>query len=106
VTPESKGPFAGDAADYSFNVYRDATLKTRVGTALFTCQYNFSKNAFCDVSFQLKSGTMIANGAFNFDVSHFALDVTGGDGAYSDAGGEVEVSPSADHAQRLIFQLG
>jgi hypothetical protein len=106
VTKPKGGPFPGDEALFSFNVYRNADLKTRAGSAIFTCQYNFGKNAFCDVSFQLiDRGTLIAEGAFNFDAARFTLAITGGYGGYSDVTGEVVATPSAHHAQQLNFQL-
>jgi hypothetical protein len=106
VTKPKAGPFPGDEALFSFNVYKRPDLTIRAGTAVFICQYNFGKNAFCDVSFRLgDGGTLIAEGAFNFDASSFTLAITGGDGKYTDATGELEASPSANHAQRLSFQL-
>jgi hypothetical protein len=102
----SHGPFPGDMAVFSFNLYKDANLKTRVGAASFTCQYNFSKNAFCDAAFQLKNGgTLIAEGAFNFDAGKFTLAVTGGYGSYANTTGVMQEQPSANHSQRLTFQL-
>ncbi len=102
----SHGPFPGDEAVFSFNLYKDSSLRTRVGAASFTCQYNFSKNAFCDASFQLKNGgTLIAEGAFNFNAGKFTLAVTGGYGAYANTTGVMQEQPSANHAQRLSFQL-
>jgi hypothetical protein len=103
---EAKGPFPGDEAIFSFNIYRDKNLKVRAGAAIFTCQYNFNKNAFCDASFQLSTGgTLIADGAFNFNASRFMLAVVGGYGRYSNASGDVYVTPSAGHAQRLSFAV-
>ena len=102
----SHGPFPGDEAVFSFNLYKDANLKTRVGAANFTCQYNFSKNAFCDAAFQLKNGsTLIAEGAFNFNAGKFTLAVTGGYGSYANTTGVMQEQPSANHSQRLTFQL-
>ena len=49
----SSDPQAGDISLFSFNLYSDSDLKTNVGTGVFTCQYNFDQNAFCDVSYQL-----------------------------------------------------
>ena len=65
VTPTSNkatnGPFPGDEAIFSFNLYTSSSLRTRAGTAIFTCQYNYDKNAFCDAAFQLSNGaTLIA----------------------------------------------
>jgi hypothetical protein len=106
VTKPKAGPFPGDEALFSFNIYKKPDLTLRAGTAIFTCQYNFAKNAFCDVSFQLNNGgTLIAEGAFNFDASRFTLAITGGYGKYTDVTGELEASPSPNHAQRLSFML-
>jgi hypothetical protein len=100
------GPFPGDEALFSFNLYTGSNLHKRAGTAVFTCQYNFKKNAFCDAAFRLRDGsTLIASGAFNFSASKFALAVTGGEGSYADAQGSVVGTPSAHHAQRLDFRL-
>jgi hypothetical protein len=106
VAKPKGGPFPGDEALFSFNVYKNPDLRIRAGTAVFTCQYNFAKNAFCDVSFRLNDGgTLIAEGAFNFDASSFTLAITGGYGKYTDASGELVASPSSNHAQRLSFML-
>jgi hypothetical protein len=105
-TTAGAGPFPGDEAIFSFNLFADAALKNRIGTATFTCYYNFGKNAFCDASFQVGTrGALIANGAFNFDASRFVLTVTGGSGAYLSASGTLAESQSANHAQRLAFVL-
>ncbi len=37
------GPFPGDEALFSFNLYTNGSLETRAGTAIFTCQYNLNK---------------------------------------------------------------
>jgi hypothetical protein len=103
----ANGPFPGDEALFSFNLYSGPSLAKRVGTALFTCQYNFNKNAFCDASFQMTSGgTVIASGAFNFTASKFSLAITGGyGGAYVNKRGSLTDVPSPNHAQKLSFQF-
>ena len=71
----------------------------------------FFKNAFCDATFQLRSGTLIGAGALNFSSQTFAMSITGGTGAYSGLSGDVELTPhgatrnissssSIDHADR------
>ncbi len=102
----ANGPFPGDEALFSFNLYTGPNLAKRAGTALFTCQYNFNKNAFCDASFQLANGgTIIASGAFNFTASKFSLAITGGNGAYLAKKGSLTDVPSPNHAQKLSFQF-
>jgi hypothetical protein len=106
ATSKGNGPFPGDEALFSFNLYSDPSLKTRAGSATFTCQYNFNKNVFCDAAFKLRNGgTLIASGAFNFNTSKFTLAVTGGSGAYADRAGIVQETPSSNHSQRLAFVL-
>jgi hypothetical protein len=102
---EKQGPYPGDEALFSFNVFKTGTLETNVGSAVFTCQYYFDKNAFCDVSFQMNGGTLMGAGAFNFNASKFALAITGGYGSYSGATGDVQATPSGKLAQRLEFTL-
>ena len=102
----ANGPFPGDEALFSFNLYTGPSLTKRAGTAPFTCQYNFNKNAFCDASFQMaKGGTLIASGSFNFTASKFSLAITGGYGGYVDKRGSLTDVPSANHAQKLSFQF-
>jgi len=112
VTPvankSSVGPFPGDEALFSFNLYTDPGLKKRAGSAIFTCQYNFDKNAFCDASFQVAAGskgTLIASGSFNFNATQFTLTVTGGTGPFVGRKGTVSETPSRNHAQKLGFEL-
>jgi hypothetical protein len=106
TSKKSHGPFPGDEALFSFNLYSDAGLTKRAGAATFTCQYNFAKNAFCDTSYRMPNGdALIATGGFNFNATKFSLSVTGGSGKYENASGIVEESPSGSHAQRLVFVL-
>lgn len=99
-------PFPGDMALFTFNVYMTADLKKKAGTAAITCYYYYDQNAFCDASFQLNGGTVIAAGAFSFNATKFALAVTGGYGRYDQASGDLEATPSGKLAQRLSFVLG
>ena len=100
---EKQGPFPGDEALFTFDVFATGKLQASIGKATFTCQYYFDKNAFCDVSFQLDGGSLIAAGAFNFNSKTFALAITGGYGKYSGASGDIEATPSGKLAQRLAF---
>jgi hypothetical protein len=100
------GPFPGDNAVFSFGLYTDAALKTSVGSAIFTCTYNFNKHAFCDASYQLNGGVLIGAGAFNFNAGTFAVAITGGTGKYANATGDISATPAAKHSQRLAFVIG
>jgi hypothetical protein len=97
------GPFPGDNAVFSFGLYSNSNLKTSVGSAVFTCTYNFNKHAFCDASYQLNGGVLIGAGAFDFNAGTFAVAITGGTGKYADATGDISATPAAKHAQRLAF---
>jgi hypothetical protein len=106
VSEKNNGPFPGDEALYSFDVYSGKNLTTKVGTAVYTCQYYFDKNAFCDATFDLAGGTLVATGTLNFNAPTFALAITGGYGKYAGAAGDVEASSQGKLAQRLVFVLG
>jgi hypothetical protein len=104
---QNNGPFPGDEVLFSFNLYRGAALSGSTGSAVYTCWYTFAKNAFCDVFVQLKAGgTLLAAGTLNFDAKTFALAVTGGTGPYRGVAGDLTVTPSGKHAQRLAIDLG
>jgi hypothetical protein len=105
VKESGNGPFAGDEAIYTFNVYSNANLKQQAGTGTYTCFYDLDKNAFCDVSYALKGSTLLGSGEFNFKATKFVLAVLGGTGRYSSAAGQLLVVPSKDHAQRLTLEL-
>ncbi len=100
------GPFPGDEAIFSFNLYSNPSLKTRDGIAVLTCTYDVNKNALCDEVFRLKTGkTLLAEGSFAFDAKTFTLVVTGGYDGYPGNKGTVTESPSTNHAERLGFKL-
>jgi hypothetical protein len=99
------GPFPGDIALFSFALYTNADLKTSAGSGVFTCQYNFNQNAFCDVTYQLSGGTLVCAGAFNFNAKSFTLTVKGGTGKFRSVKGDIAALPAVNHAQRLDFVL-
>jgi len=99
---KGNGPFPGDEALFKFSVYASSDLKKTVGTALFTCEYNFDKNAFCDATYQLSGGTLVGAGQFNFNASSFAIAITGGTGKYRGRQGDLEASPGPVHSQKLV----
>jgi hypothetical protein len=99
------GPFPGDIALFGFALFTNSDLKTSAGSGVFTCQYNFNQNAFCDVSYQLSGGTLICAGAFNFNAKTFTLSIKGGTGKYVGMKGNIAALPAVNHAQRLNFVL-
>ncbi len=83
------GPFAGDAGVYAFALFTSASKKTSAGSAIFICQYGFDQNAFCDAAFQLKGGTLIGKGEFNFNSKTSTLAIIGGTSKYRSLKGVV-----------------
>jgi hypothetical protein len=105
TTKQAKGPFPGDEAIFSFKVYADANRQHALGTATFTCQYNFKDNVFCDAVYRLPAGTLYGAGGFSFAAASFSLAITGGTSAYAGLTGSLAASPAPRHAQRLAFNL-
>jgi hypothetical protein len=99
------GPFPGDEALFKFNAFSAGDLKKSAGTAVFTCQYNFNKNAFCDAAYELTDGTLIGSGEFDFNASSFSLAIIGGTGKYRGRIGSLDASPGPKHSQRLVVVL-
>jgi hypothetical protein len=86
------GPLAGDEAMFAFGLYTDAAHTKSAGNVIFVCWYNFNRNGLCDAAFQLKDGSLIAKGAFNFSSTTFALAIVGGTSAYRGMSGAVQIS--------------
>jgi hypothetical protein len=95
------GPFPGDKALFAFSIYSDPSLKLKAGTAAFTCLYEFTRNAFCDATYQLKRGTILASGTVSFDAGTFSLAITGGTGSYARSSGELTSSPGPNKTQLI-----
>jgi hypothetical protein len=103
---KGNGPFPGDEALFEFDLYSNANLKTHAGTAVFTCLYNFKKNAYCAATYTLKGGTLVGAGPLDFNAPKFQIAITGGTGSFRSATGDVEASPVLkNHAQPLAITL-
>jgi hypothetical protein len=111
LLPQSKAkqaggcPCPGDKAMYSFNLYRDAVLKNKIGSAVYVCSFSFKKRAFCSADYQLRDGKMFAAGLADFAQRRFTLAVTGGTSKYLGATGQVSAAPAKKDAHRLSFLL-
>ncbi|MBV8066189.1 MAG: hypothetical protein JOY72_10160 [Actinobacteria bacterium] len=103
----AKGARAGDNAIFTLRLYSDAKLTRPVGTALYSCTFNFAHQAICEADFELTDGTMIAIGPANLDGGTIVLPVTGGTSHYSTAHGQVTSSASSAKSttQIIRFQL-
>ena len=108
-TPAKKGsgsaPGPGDNALFSFKIYKDAALKQKIGTAVYSCTFNFSEIAICDASYELNGGTMTGGGPIDFRKTSFTLAVSGGTGTYFGARGQVSSAPAVKNVHRLDFVL-
>jgi hypothetical protein len=97
------GPFPGDEALFKFGLFSSPKLDGGAGAGVYTCEYGFSRTAYCSVTFELSGGTLDADGVLDFGARSWALTVTGGTGRYRGHSGEVDAAPSGKHAQRLTF---
>jgi hypothetical protein len=102
---KGKGPQAGDEAIFGFRLYSDAAHKHKVGTAVYSCTFNFGNKALCQADFELDSGAMFASGPANFASTSLTLAVSGGSGAYLGARGQVSSAPAGENSHRLTFVL-
>jgi hypothetical protein len=101
------GPFPGDDTLYSFNLFSNQSLKNQIGSAVYTCHYNFLKHALCTVYYTLGKGTLLAAGPVDFTATSFTLALTGGTKTYIGANGQVVMTPvaNAKNVQKLAFVL-
>jgi hypothetical protein len=102
---DKSGPYPGDEAVFSFNVYSDSASKKPAGAAEFTCLYAFDRIAYCDAAYQLAGGTLVGGGAFTFDSDRFTLAITGGTGRYANMTGDVAATEAKGQSQQLALVL-
>lgn len=103
-----KGARAGDNALFSFKLYSDRQLTRPIGSAIYSCTFNFAQEAICEANFSLNGGTMIALGPAKLDSSktNIVLPVIGGTGRYGGAHGQFTSRPSGTkNAQIIRFRL-
>ena len=99
------GPFPGDDILYGFKIFGDAKRTKAIGTAMFTCYFQFQKRATCDSYFDLAGGILLASGQVPFGASHFAMGVTGGTNTYFGALGQVDSAAASGNAQRFVLRM-
>jgi hypothetical protein len=102
-----QGARAGDNALFSFKLYADRRLTRPVGTAVYSCTFNFAQEAICEASFNLNGGTMVALGPATLDTPNIVLPVIGGTGRYAGAHGQFTSRPTGakNNAQIIRFRL-
>jgi hypothetical protein len=101
------GPLPGDSMMYSFDLYKGADLKTKLGAAVYTCDYGFKSVGICQAYFQTSDGTLLASGPITFKdlvATKYELSVRGGTKSFLGARGDLQVVP-AKTAGRLSFVL-
>jgi hypothetical protein len=99
------GPFPGDDVLYSFRLYSSPRQQKRLGSAIFTCYYNFSKQAICNSYFELDGGLIVASGSAAFNSTRFTLSITGGTQTYLGALGQVTSRLAPNNTQRFDLQV-
>ena len=102
---KGSGPLPGDNAFFTFRIYQDAALKHPIGSATYSCTFNFQRQAFCEASFDLASGSIAAAGPVDFNGSDITLAVSSGTGKYLGARGEVSSSAATANTHRLDFSF-
>ncbi len=90
----AKGTRAGDQALFSFKLYADAGLAKPIGTAVYSCTFNFAQQAACDANLELTGGTMFASGPADLITGRFTLAVVGGTSAYLGSRGQLTSAPT------------
>jgi hypothetical protein len=106
------GPFAGDIAVYSVDLYSNPTLKRHAGKGVYTCYFNYDQHALCQAYYNLSAGgTLVASGPIDFKASGFTIVMTGGTNTYLGVRGEVDVAAAKvapakkKGAQKVDFEL-
>jgi hypothetical protein len=102
-----EGPFAGDIAVYSVDLYSNPTLKGHAGSGVYTCYFNYDRHALCQAYYKLRvGGTLVASGPIDFKASGFTIVITGGTNTYLGVRGEANVAVAKKKgAQRIDFEL-
>jgi hypothetical protein len=104
-----KGARAGDTGLFSFKLYSDSRLTRPIGTAIYSCTFNFAQEAICEADFTLKGGTIIALGPAKLTSrggANVVLPVIGGTGRYTGAHGQFTSRPSGvGNAHVVRFRL-
>ena len=109
VTPTTKQKdtrtLPGDSVLLKFNVFDDAKLTKRSGTAVLTCMFGFKNQAFCSATYNLDGGTLLGSGTVSFSTTAFTIAITSGTGQYAGLRGDLQSASAPRRAQRLVFRL-
>jgi len=105
VSARGKGPQPGDTVLYSFDLYGAASLKRSIGSASYTCYFNYASNALCMAYYSFSGGTVVAKGLVDFNLKGFEMIITGGTKHFFAARGAITALPAPGNAQRVTFTL-
>lgn len=105
VADKGDGPFPGDVVVFDFDLYGKLPTTKTIGSASYTCYFNYVKHALCQAYYQLAHGALTAAGPVDFSTTSFTLVVTGGTKGYLAARGQVSSAQATGKAQRVEFQL-
>ncbi len=98
----AQGDSAGDILTFANDVY-DADDKNKIGTDQGVCFRTVVGKAWeCFWTISLEKGQITVEGPFN-DQGDSLLAITGGTGEYSDAGGEMTLSPIGTDGKAYTF---
>ncbi len=100
-----KGARAGDNALVALTLYADRDLTRVVGSATYSCTFNFGQEATCDGQFSLHGGSISALGPAKLDGSEIVLAVTGGTGGYVGAHGQVTSTSLSAAKSTQVFRF-
>jgi hypothetical protein len=109
LSERGDGPFPGDVAVFTLNLFANATLQKNIGSGAYTCYYNYAKHALCEAYYELngrnRTSTLLAAGSVDFDnTARFDMIITGGTQTYRDARGALSAAPSGT-AERVQLRL-
>ena len=105
VNDVGNGPFPGDVVVFAFDLHPGATAAKTVGTASYTCFFNYARHALCQAYYELPGGSVTAAGLVDFKAKGFTLIVTGGTGKYLAARGQATSAQAAASRQRVDLEL-
>jgi hypothetical protein len=105
TTSTGNGPGPGDVVVFSFDLFAKRPYKKSIGSASYTCYFNYKRHALCQAYYELPTGTITAAGPVDFNTTSFTLVITGGTKHWLAARGQVSSKAAGTNAQRVTFQL-
>ena len=95
------GPFAGDRTVFTFALFSDQRMQTRIGSAQLICEYVFDQNAFCSAAYVFPKGELVGTGYFNFNAKRYRVVRGRRDGKYRNQRGHLQADPAVKKLQKI-----